>query len=283
MTVKKIEKALSSPLFLAIAILETVAFAMGCAINDFNIISLLLCIGVWIVYGVSKSGKLSEKQSGIKMISGTVKASYIITWVCIGFIVVGAVILMAAGPRAMSLADRYIAEEEDSIAEFFDDAVKTEEFDAFASVFDEFFDNGQISLSGLSGEMIAETIREIVRVISDNAYVIFAVIGILMLFGAVIATLVNIFFTGNLHKLTKSACLSVANGSGEIKKIGTVKIWFLVLGILSAISALSSMIFPYVAIPAGCKGASYIIAYILLDRFEKEGEPQSVETTPEQL
>ena len=289
MTVKKIERALCSPLFLTIAILETVALVAGFFMNSFDIISILICIGIWIAYSAAKSGKLSEKQTGIKLISGSVKAEYIITWVCIGFIVVGAVINMAAGPRFLHFLSGYVDRSTDDIAEYFEGVVETDEFDAFSSAFDsiaaEESELGNFKLSELNGKAIAGFIDDIVRFIDEYSNIIFAMIGVLMLTCAVASTLINIFYTGNLHKLTKSVCLSVENGDGEIKKTRTVKIWFLVLGILTALSALGSILIPYVVIPAGCKSASLIVAYVLIDRFEKDkdSEPEAEKAIPEQL
>ena len=93
----RFNSAFRQPLFLAICILMTIATAIS-AFNisvdsesgsihigsSFNILYLLLMIGVWIIYGKAK--KDASPISGMKLVSGVIKAKYILAYILYGFI-----------------------------------------------------------------------------------------------------------------------------------------------------------------------------------------------------
>ncbi|MBR6050819.1 MAG: hypothetical protein IKP68_06410 [Clostridia bacterium] len=94
----RFNSAFTQPLFLAICVLLTIATALSAfsvSINaengsfnigmSFNIILLLPTIGAWIIYGKAKNG--ASPIVGMKLVSGVVKANYILKYVAFGFII----------------------------------------------------------------------------------------------------------------------------------------------------------------------------------------------------
>ncbi len=96
---------------------------------------------------------------------------------------------------------------------------------------------------------------------------ILSVIGIILVLAAVIVALVTVFFYGNLKKFTCSVGSSADTGIMNIQKAKTVRVWFLVLGILTAVDAVSGLITishtgALPVLSTACTAASYIIAYV---------------------
>ena len=96
---------------------------------------------------------------------------------------------------------------------------------------------------------------------------IFSFLGIILVLVAVIVALVTVFFYGSLKKFTRSVRDSADTGIMNIQKAKTVRVWFLVLGIIDAVEAVSGLItISYTgALPAlatACTAAAYIIAYV---------------------
>lgn len=104
----RFNSAFNQPIFLAICILETVAVALsvlgtlnGTDLllfiygNLVNVLNLIAAIGAWIIYGKAKKGISS--LPGMKLLSGVVKARYILTFVFFGGIAVAywAAVIMA--------------------------------------------------------------------------------------------------------------------------------------------------------------------------------------------
>lgn len=83
----------SHPLFLAICILWSVNIFVEILANysydnsvSLDVIGILFLIGLWISYGKAKS-RVSP-LTGMNMVSGTLKAIYIILWVVVGILIV---------------------------------------------------------------------------------------------------------------------------------------------------------------------------------------------------
>ncbi len=239
MTLKKLEAAFASPLFLATAILYSASFAIGLSAGGFDVISLLIVIGMWLAFAAAKGGKLSEKQTGIKMLSGCIKAQFIIMWVIIGAVVSLSVILMAVGPAFLH-------------------------------------ELGNITLSGMSIDGYINSITPGHTVYdyydAELASGIFiGVVSTVMFLCVVVCTLINIFYIRNLHKLTKSVCVSFETGNVKLEKLQTVKIWMIVLAVLTGIGALNSLLYAQVVgLGSGCSCAAMILVVIMLSKLESE-------------
>lgn len=262
MTLKKLEGVFASPLFLATAILFSVSFAVGLAVRDFDVISLLLVIGMWLAYAAAKGGRLSENQTGIKMISGCIKAQFIITWVLIGIIIVSSILLMVLGPAVIDSMDDVTVDGGSSLVRYIDKF----------SAGDEGFD---IRISGVKSQDLANALSEILDTLGEYSVLIFSIIGICMLICVVIVILVNMFYTRNLHKLTKSVCVSFETGTVSLEKIRTVKIWMTVLAVFSGLGMVNSMLLlPVAALSSGCNCAAMVLVVIMLSRLEEEDDRQ---------
>ena len=90
-------------LFLPICILLSVAALIN--FPSFNILTILIAIGTWILYAAVRSNKNPFSTCGIKMISGTVKAQFILLWVAVAFLLILAIILLAIAPGIQSSID----------------------------------------------------------------------------------------------------------------------------------------------------------------------------------
>ena len=119
----RFNSAFSQPLFRTICILMTIAtvisafsisvnsesgsFKMG---SSLNIFSLLLTIGAWIIYGKAK--KDDSPLSGMKLVSGVIKAKYIIAYILYGlflsFIPLFIIMFAFVGlPRYIALPEQF--------------------------------------------------------------------------------------------------------------------------------------------------------------------------------
>ncbi|MBQ8974685.1 MAG: hypothetical protein IJ072_03040, partial [Oscillospiraceae bacterium] len=128
----------------------------------------------------------------------------------------------------------------------------------------------------------------------------FTVFGIVILIAAVVVLLINIFFYRKAHKVARSICVSAETGILSVEKSKGVRIWMLVMGILTAISALNSLAtagiindfsesffeelnlhIHYSPLPAVlasiCTAAAHILGYVWmkknLTQFNDEGAP----------
>ena len=87
--VPTIVTAIKDPLFLTMCILLSVSVVLS-----FSLIPLLIMIAMWIAYSKALSGQSLESPA--KLCAGAFKASYIINWVSMGFILVSGAILCVA-------------------------------------------------------------------------------------------------------------------------------------------------------------------------------------------
>lgn len=90
-------------LFLTVCILLSVASLVN--FPSFNILTILITIGAWILFAAVQRNKNPFSTCGIKMISGTVKAQFILFWVGIALLLVMAIILFAVAPAIQSAID----------------------------------------------------------------------------------------------------------------------------------------------------------------------------------
>ncbi len=98
----------------------------------------------------------------------------------------------------------------------------------------------------------------------------FAVLGIVMLIVAGVLVVINVFYYGNLRKMTASFKDSAMYGRFMVQKVGTVKTWLMVMGILSAISAISSFTASFFGgLASACGAAAMIVASKVLENIKK--------------
>ena len=224
----RLKEAFGSPLFLALAILVSIVTGIGIFFSSFDIFYILTTIGVWLVYASAKSnGPLSS--TGLAMISGTAKAIKIVSLVLAILLIVLAVVF--AGICSVSIPSIieeditvpelkyavYEALEESGVSVSINDSTIEEVFDAL----EEAVDSAEIPLSAF--------------------FVIFiVVIELFILICGVVMLVLSLTFYRTLHKFHKSVCEN-ARYISEIQKAKSLKVWLMVLGILSAIGSLSTV------------------------------------------
>ncbi|MBQ7836006.1 MAG: zinc ribbon domain-containing protein [Clostridia bacterium] len=91
----KLRKELASPLFLVICILLTAA---ALPISGLPVLAILFAVAAWMTYTNAKNGTPVMDVGGLKFISGTMTASYIINWVLFGLMVFSTVIILVMLP-----------------------------------------------------------------------------------------------------------------------------------------------------------------------------------------
>ncbi len=98
----------------------------------------------------------------------------------------------------------------------------------------------------------------------------FAVLGIIMLLVAGLIAVINIFYYGNLRKCTASFKDSAIYGRFMVAKVGTVKTWLMVMGVISAISAISSFAGSFFGgLGSAAGAAALIVASKILENIKK--------------
>lgn len=88
---------------------------------------------------------------------------------------------------------------------------------------------------------------------------------------AVIMVILNIFYFGNLRKCAASFKDTAVSGAPMLHKIGTIKAWMIVLGILNALTAVGSLGDSVLAfVSNGCSSALMILMFIILGNIKDQ-------------
>ncbi|MBR5451706.1 MAG: hypothetical protein IKV36_01790 [Clostridia bacterium] len=99
--------------------------------------------------------------------------------------------------------------------------------------------------------------------------IVIAIFGIAFIIGAVAVALLNVFVVGKMRKTAKSVLVTFQTGIDQIVNLKLTKVCMLILGIISGISALSSLPnAPLAFVSESCSAAVMIIFYVLLNNFE---------------
>ena len=223
----RLKEAFGSPFFLALAILVSIVTGIGIYFSSYNIFYILTTIGVWIVYASAKSdGPLSS--TGLAMISGTAKAVKIVALVLAILVLVLAVIV--GGLCSVWLPS---VDEDVTVSEL------------KADVCEALDKNGIfISVNDLTLNEIFDALEEGTKTaeISLRSFLVILIVVaelFLFIYGGVMLVL-SLTFYRTLHKFHKSVCEN-ARYISEIQKAKSLKVWLMVLGILSAIGSLSTV------------------------------------------
>ena len=223
--------AFGSGLFLALCILMTVLAAFGSfSINinegefqtsySFNIIAVLVTIGMWITFASARGTELQLKKTGLVMVSGSIKALRILGWVGAIALIVCGVLLIAcalAAPQATFqelAAEIPVAIEQSGLEQMLADAFGHDFTDIYLSDID------------------WATVIPLVLI----------VLSIFFLLVAVIIMILIVTFYKKLHQFARSLCDCVDDPDALPTASGTVSVWLLVLGILNIFSGLTGVI-----------------------------------------
>ena len=217
-------------LFLVLCILVSVSTVFSIANSDIPLLLILFTIFLWLIY--AKAAKNTVDIKNMRCVSGTIFASYVITWVVIGLLglvsVVGIVFSLVIGNTAEleSIMQEILSEIDYSV-------------------------NGLEILSGIT---------------AASFMIVVAVAFITVLIVCVIAIIVNIFGMRSLHKFARSLYISAQIDNFCIEKLNAAKSWLLVFGICNCITALPCLDNFKAFLTSGCLGAAYIIAYVLIKK-----------------
>lgn len=286
----KIRKNLSSTLFLVMCILMSVAvlfsFTMTTSLDaadtemsmsygyNLDIISVLILIGMWIAYAKAKSSDAVMNDSGIKLISGTITASWVLNWIAVGMLGLCGIAFAALSPViASAIGGADVQAELDAV-------LADPEFWSQLEPVWEIYESIGLNID-------KEAFAEIMILIMENAALIFMGLGIGFIVGAVVLVLVNVFYYGNLRRFSRNLSVSYNTNKETDLRYGTVSTWLLVVGILSSISGVSTLLsFGLVGISGVAHAALLIVASIWIKKLaeedpEDQSEDVSCETTVE--
>ncbi len=216
---EKIKKIFSSSAFLTATVAYTVLAGVSVIVGNINVFAVLFAVGMWLAYTAAKT---EVPTRGIKFISGTLKAYYIVMIIAIVFLIIAGVICIAFGPKVMDLGtelDAMLENAQDVYSDIYIEIGGEElrEFEDFRSMLGRFTG---ITFSAFIG-------------------IAMIVIGVVLIICAVVSILINEFFVKRLNVQLKNTIEALeVNGETELK-LGGIKTWFVVLGVLSAISAVS--------------------------------------------
>lgn len=229
----KILYALKDNMFLAICILLTISCGMSIISGGLPLINILATIFLWIV--LSKSRDNIADANSLRNVSGTIFANYILNYVLFGLIFVIGIII----GLVFSLANNIPQLLNEISAEF------------YMGDYNYILNNSYID--------IAEPIIAIL------GWVIMAVFAFVSIIGIVI----NALSMRKIHLFAKSVYKGVQTGYLDLKYANSAKNWLFVFGILSAISAASSL-FDWniiASLATGCIAVAEIIAGILIKKY----------------
>lgn len=277
MKLQKIEAVCASGLFLALAILETITAACSLPGGSVPVFPILFSIGLWMVWAAARAGKMTERRSGASMVSGTAKALHIVNWVAIGFLCFAAVIFLILTPfftDESMLHDELVQE---VLAESEADVSVSAQVNGVAILKTGYARDAQGYINGLEfGTSDGMTF-------TMSFAVFFGAFGAVILLFAVCYMLINIFFFRNLHKFTKSLCVSFETGTPALVKVGMLRVWFLVLAILNSIGFLDvfadASLLPILKEGCGC-AVLYVIFVLFCRLLAIENSPEEPTDVP---
>ena len=227
-------QTLSSKQFFAVCVLMTVSTATNLLLSSAfsgvigavisSAISVIAVVAMWMLYNSAVQNKgLSSLTAPFKTLKVLTTFYWVLGWVMVGLLAVVAVVCLVST---------------DVIAEALE-LIKSE--------LPKWYDNPE--LLELYGEFM-----------EFGAVLLSRAMFITCLMMAVGYTFINIFCYGNIRKCAASFEETAVSGQIMLRKLGTVKIWLIVLGVLNGISALNSWNF----LIYGCNAAVCIILSILL-------------------
>lgn len=215
----KAKKFLSDPLFLAIAIVLSVAAGVNFFVSGLNILLILIVIGVWLAYAGATGENTGLIGTGISLTSISVKIEYVLVYIAAGLIFFSGLILFVSlasiGGSLGELSAEILAAVEEAIHGA---GVSLEETSEILAIIEKAFS----VLGNLSGVMIGLLFM-----------ILFTILG-------GIAILWNVLFTGRFSKFLSGASRAVKEGRAV--EIGNRRCanWILAYGIIMSVETLST-------------------------------------------
>lgn len=233
-------KAFASPQFLAICILLTVSFGLGLFGLSFNVIGILSVIALWLLYSAAKSYNPVGLRTPLKMLRVLNLLAYIFNCIGVGLVFLFSIILGVLGASLTTVIDRISSADIDMVISEIQDAI------------------------GSEYSVLSEYMEEFIEVMFHGGIMIFAVVMFIL---GIIMLLLSIFYYRSVYCCSKSFVTSYETGVNCFEKIEAVSNWVMVLGILKAISAVSSISISILALGAsGTMAAALILTSIWLKK-----------------
>lgn len=244
----KAKKTLSDPLFLAIAIILTVAAGAKLLVAGLDILLILTVVGVWLAYAGATGENTGLIGTGINLASVSVKIQYVLSYVAAGFVFFGGFILFVC-----------FASIGDSLGELFAEILAVVE--------------QTVHETGVSLEETSEILRILEKVLSVLGGFTGAMIGILCMVACIllggIAILWNVLFTGRFSKFLSKANRACKEGREVVIGDRRCANWILAYGIITAVET----VFIFVAndnifalVCNGCLAAACIMASVMMKK-----------------
>lgn len=258
---EKIRAIFASKAFLTATIAYTVMAVALLRWGTIDVFAILFTVGMWLAYtSASKSG---FPLKDMKFLSGVVKAYYIVSIIGIVCLVILGIILIATGPSVMK------AESEiQNIIQAMDQNIVVD-WSAFAVDEEVIFS----SFADLAN-YISTTFKMNISTFLGIFMIIF---GVIFIISAVISILINEFFIHKLGKQMKKTVAALELGTDTELKLGGIKAWFIVIGVFSALSAVS-VFTTFDILLFASEGASAVACFALAEALkEKDRAPASVQ------
>lgn len=257
---EKIRSTFASKAFLTATIAFTVVAGASLILGTIDVFTVLFTIGMWLAYtSASKSG---FPLKDMKFLSGVVKAYYIVAIIGIVCLLISGVLLIAIGPSVMKA--------EGEVREMIDVIDQNLVFDWSSVVVEE-----GVTISSLGGFLLyVSTTLEMSVATFIGMFMV--VLGVILIVSAVISILVNEFFIHKLSKQMKKTVAALELGTDTELKLGGIRGWFIVIGVFSAISALSVLTAFDIFLLAS-EGASAVAFFALAEALkERDTAPATV-------
>ena len=244
----RIKEAYSSPLFLTLSILVSIATAAGLMWGRVNVLYLLTTIGMWLAFAAAKKPVFDSNNKGLTMISGTAKAAKIVIMVAAIVLLVCAVILTACCAVIIpALA------EEDAMITIYDLEYYIEQETGGEFAMDE-------DLTYFLYEVVGDTLFSAAALVTA----VLVMLIVLFFFLGVVMLVLSLTFYKTLHKFCRSVCENVKCGA-PIEKASSLKTWLLVLGVFAAIGAVGAL--AYFDIASIAEAGIYIVGYVWVNKY----------------
>lgn len=239
-------KIFSKPLFFAAVILATVSAVLNLAISGASgivsiAVSVVGLVGLWMLYSASlaKDARKTVRSFDLIHISATIQ--YVLGWIETGLFALLGVLF---GILSFVINDSFV--------------------DEFRELFFESIDE---LAYGVDDELY-----EIYDFIIANSTLIFVIAAVVCLIAAAVAAALTIFYYGNMRKCSVNLRDAVLVGAPiNVKLLSNMRIWLLVIGILTGVSALGSLLGSFSSFAAsGCQAAFLIIISVQVDGIRRE-------------
>ena len=248
----KIRKMLSSGTFLTATIAQTVIASVSVLLRSVNVFAVLFTIGMWMAYAVAKE---ASPIKGVKFLSGTLKAYYIVGIVAIVMLLVAGIIFLAISPKIFTASDANFEHAiEETVA---DEDVRAVMIFMFGRAY--------------TAESVLGLIEKNIPLSLPTFFgIIFVAMGLALVVSAAIYFVINYFFVKKLADLVRGVSCGLSEKRDEPINLGGFRGWFMFFGIVASISAVSEFFGYFSIFSMASSAASAVMMFALWKLFEKK-------------